>query len=73
MYPDPQCRVPGKNGEEGSRKEEVVEREEFEKMKSEYYELRGWDIESGLQTIAKLEELQLGDIASDLQRRGLVK
>jgi aldehyde:ferredoxin oxidoreductase len=72
-YPDPECRVPGKNGEEGSRRGAVVEREEFEKMKDEYYELRGWDVESGLQTVAKLEELQLGDIASDLQRRGLAK
>jgi len=35
--------------------------------------LRGWDVESGLQTAAKLEELQLGDVASDLLRRGLVK
>jgi aldehyde:ferredoxin oxidoreductase len=42
-------------------------------MKSEYYELRGWDVESGLPTKAKLKELGLGDVATDLGRRGLLK
>ena len=72
-HPDPECLVPGRNGEVVSIKGTVLKREDFEKMKSEYYTLRGWDVESGLQTVSRLEELQLGDIASDLQRRGLVK
>jgi len=67
------CLVPGKDGETISREGAVVDRDEFEKMKSEYYELRGWDVESGLQTRAKLEELELADVADDLEKRGLLK
>jgi len=67
------CLAPGKDGEVISRKGAVVDREEFEKMKSEYYELRGWDVDSGLQTRAKLKELQLEDVARNLEKRGLLK
>ncbi len=70
---NPECLVPGKDGEIISRKGMVVDREQFERMKDEYYALRGWDVASGLQTRAKLEELGLGDIAEDLERRGLIK
>ena len=55
-----------------SRKGEVVDRKKFEEMKEEYYKLRGWDVATGLQTRAKLQELELGDIASDLEQRGLL-
>jgi len=68
---NPECLAPGKDGEVISRKGEVVDREKFEAMKDEYYELRGWDVASGLQTTAKLEEIGLGDIVSDLERRQL--
>jgi aldehyde:ferredoxin oxidoreductase len=73
IFFNPECLVPGRDGEEISKIGAVVERAEFEKMKSEYYELRGWDVESGLPTKAKLEELELGDVATDLKRRGLLK
>ncbi len=56
-----------------SRKGAVVERNRFEKMKSEYYKLRGWDVNSGLQNKTKLKELQLEDIANDLEERELLK
>ncbi len=65
--------VPGKDGEIISRIGAVVDREEFEKMKSDYYGLRGWDAETGLPTKAKLEELHLNDVAADLAGRGLLK
>jgi len=67
-----QCLVPGRGGEIISRKGEVVDREKFEKLKDEYYQLRGWDVASGLQTKAKLKELGLQDIAADLADKGLV-
>jgi aldehyde:ferredoxin oxidoreductase len=67
------CKVLGKESEITSRKGEVVERTEFEKIKSEYYELRGWEVESGLQTRVKLEQLQLKDVADDLDKRALLK
>jgi aldehyde:ferredoxin oxidoreductase len=56
-----------------SRKGAVVERDEFEKMKDEYYEVRKWDVKSGLQTRAILTELQLEDVAGDLDKMGLLK
>jgi aldehyde:ferredoxin oxidoreductase len=73
IFFNPECIVPGKNGEPISRLGMVVDRDEFEKMKDEYYGYRGWDIESGYQTKEKLHELELDDIAADLEKRGLVK
>ena len=35
---------------------------DFEKMKDEYYRIRGWDVATGLQTRQKLEELDLKEI-----------
>lgn len=69
----PECLVPGKNGEPYSRKGAVVDIEQFEKLKSEYYELRGWDATTGLLTMNKLKELELSDITSDLEQRGLIR
>jgi aldehyde:ferredoxin oxidoreductase len=70
---DRDCKVPGRDGEVRSRKGTVIERKEFEKMKDEYYRLRGWDETSGLQTKAGLEALDLGDIAAGLKKKGLLK
>ena len=67
-----ECLMPGKEGEIISRKGAVVDRQEFEKMKDEYYQLRGWDVATGLQTKAKLKELGLQDIAQDLAPRGQI-
>ena len=66
-----------KDGEAISRKGAVVDREEFEKMKDEYYQLRRWDVATGLQTRANLEELELEelgltDVAQDLEQRGII-
>lgn len=66
VFFDPQCLVPGPKGHPISRQGEVVDRDKFEKMKSEYYGLRGWDLKSGIPTKDKLSELSLGDIADDL-------
>jgi aldehyde:ferredoxin oxidoreductase len=64
-------RVPGKGAEMISRAGAMVDRVEFEKMKDEYYALRGWDIASGLQKAEGLRRLGLGDIVEDLAARGL--
>ena len=71
-YFNPGCLVPGEDGEPLSRMGQVVDREEFEKMKDEYYQLRSWDVASGLQSKAKLEELGMSEVAEDLASRGLV-
>ncbi|MFC1863718.1 aldehyde ferredoxin oxidoreductase C-terminal domain-containing protein, partial [Thermodesulfobacteriota bacterium] len=73
VYFTPGCLVPDKDGEAISRMGTVVEREEFEKLKSEYYVLRGWDEESGFQKKERLEDLDLGDIATELEEEGLLK
>jgi aldehyde:ferredoxin oxidoreductase len=44
---------------DGPGKGMVLERSILEKMKDAYYELRGWDIASGVPTPAKLHELDL--------------
>ena len=69
---NPDCLVPGKNGEITCRKGEVVDRDKFEKMKDEYYKLRNWDVATGLQTKKSLEDLDLEDVAKDLEKRGLL-
>ena len=66
------CLVPGKDGEAIYKTGAVVDRDEFELLKGEYYQLRGWDVISGLPTKKKLEELGLTEIAVDLEQRGLV-
>ena len=68
---DPDCLAPGKNGEPISRVGAVVEKQEFERMKDEYYELRGWDVATGRQTKKKLEEMGLDDIVEGLDRNPL--
>ena len=47
--------------------------DEFEQMKSGYYELRGWDVDSGLPTGKKLSRLQPDDMAEDLEGRELLQ
>jgi hypothetical protein len=42
--------APGKDGKALSRKGMVVDRKQFEKMKNEFYRLRGWAVSTGLQT-----------------------
>ena len=69
---NPECLVPGKGGLIISKKGEVLDRGRFEKMKDEYYQLRGWDVSSGLQTKAKLKELGLQDIMQELEKQELI-
>ena len=48
----------------------LVTPEKLNKLLDEYYELRGWDIETGLIKRQKLIELGLDDIADELQTLG---
>jgi aldehyde:ferredoxin oxidoreductase len=38
----------------------------------EYYTLRGWDVETGRPTAAKLKELGLADVAEELAGLGSI-
>jgi aldehyde:ferredoxin oxidoreductase len=66
---NPDCLVPGPSDEPVSKKGVVFDRKKFESMKTEYFQLRGWDPETGLQTRDKLYQLGLDDIAGDLEAR----
>jgi aldehyde:ferredoxin oxidoreductase len=73
VFFNPDCIVPGKGGEIVSRKGAKIGRQDFENLKSEYYELRGWDVQSGLLKEEGLKKLDLGDISKDLGARGLLR
>ncbi|MDD2665924.1 MAG: aldehyde ferredoxin oxidoreductase N-terminal domain-containing protein [Methanocellales archaeon] len=45
-----------------------VDREKWEQLKDEYYRLRGWDIQTGIPTKAKMEELGLGGVYEQIAR-----
>jgi hypothetical protein len=65
--------MPGKDGETTSRSMLPLDREGFEKMKDEYYELRGWDVATGFQKKEKLVELELEETIVPLEARGVLK
>jgi len=67
-----ECLVPGEGGRVVSLKGAVVNRDDFELMKDEYYELRRWDVATGLQTRSTLEALGLAEVADDLEHRSLI-
>ena len=48
----------------------ALSKEKYDKMLDEYYELRGWDPATGLQTRKCLEKLDLKVVADDLERAG---
>ncbi len=57
------CIVPGPDGEIVSHKGRTVDKGSFERLKDDYYSLRGWDPTTGLQTGRKLRSLELDDVA----------
>ncbi|UCD58985.1 MAG: hypothetical protein JSV16_07735, partial [Candidatus Hydrogenedentota bacterium] len=46
----------------------LICRDWFEALKDRFYELRGWDVKTGWPTRGKLEELDLKDVADELER-----
>ena len=73
LFCDPECIVPGKDGAIVSKEGAVVDKQDFEILKDEYYDLRGWDIESGLPKADTLQQFDMKDIADDLNERGLIR
>jgi len=49
----------------------VLDREKFEDVKHRFYELEGWDPQTGVPTRATLESMDLGFVADKLQEAGL--
>mgnify|MGYP001501851179 CR=1 FL=1 len=66
VFFDPDCIMPGKDGEIISRMGMTLDKNEYDKMQTDYYRLRGWDTATGFPTAARLGELGLNDIIKDL-------
>jgi aldehyde:ferredoxin oxidoreductase len=49
-----------------------ISREDFEKAKTRYYKLRGWDVKTGWPTRKKFNEIGLRDVAIDLEKMGFL-
>ena len=70
---NPEVIVPGLGEEVISRKGQTLDRQVFEEMRREFYDLRGWDAASGLQKAETLEQLGLSDLIQDLGEIGFVE
>ncbi len=70
---NPQLIVPGPTEEPVSNKGNVLDRDAFENMRREYYELRGWETETGLQKAVLLDRLGLPEVAQELKKLNLIK
>jgi len=57
---------------EGPRKGARIQEQDFISARGTYYEIMGWDMDSGNPRRAKLEELDLAWVADDLVARGLL-
>ncbi|MEE8373997.1 MAG: aldehyde ferredoxin oxidoreductase N-terminal domain-containing protein [Dehalococcoidia bacterium] len=51
---------------------EPLDRERWDALKDRYYELRGWNVDTGRPTRAKLVELGMKDVADELQSAGKI-
>lgn len=54
----------------GPFKGEMLDLEKFDAMLDEYYEVRGWDKETGVPTREKLEKVGLKNVADELEKMG---
>lgn len=70
---NPDLEFPGPGDEIVSRKGKVLERADFEQMKDEYYTFRNWDVKTGLQKKASLNDLNLSFVTEELEKRGFLK
>jgi aldehyde:ferredoxin oxidoreductase len=41
-------------------------------MRNEYYQLRGFNLETGVPGKKKLQQLELDDVAAELERLGII-
>jgi aldehyde:ferredoxin oxidoreductase len=55
---------------DGPHKGQKLDKSKFEKLKDQYYSLSGWNIQTGIPTKKKLEELGLKKVALKLEKLG---
>jgi aldehyde:ferredoxin oxidoreductase len=51
---------------DGPAKGMVIEKDTLEMLKDSYYEIRGWDKETGIPAPERLKDLELDDLIKDL-------
>jgi aldehyde:ferredoxin oxidoreductase len=73
VFMNPDVIVPGPEQEVISRKGQTMDRDVFEAMRKEFYDLRGWDSETGLQKAKTLERLGLSDLIQDLKQIDMIE
>jgi len=72
VFMNPDVIVPGPGKEVISRKGQTLDRDVFATMRKEFYDLRGWDTDTGLQKAETLERLGLSDLTQDLKQLDLI-
>jgi aldehyde:ferredoxin oxidoreductase len=70
---NPDLYLPGTGDSVISVKGKALNRDGFEQMKNEYYELRGWDVKTGFFKEKKLHELDLAELVEQLEGKVLGK
>ena len=73
IYLNPDIIVPGRGEEVISRKGQTLDRKTYDRMLKEFYKIRGWNPESGLQRTDILGSQRLSDIAQDLNKIDLLE
>jgi hypothetical protein len=68
---DPELLAPGPRGEIVSQLGRRAEMSAYLRVRDEFYQRRGWDVPSGLQSAEGLRALELPEVAEDLLARGL--
>ncbi len=72
VFMNPDVIVPGPGTDVVSRKGKTLDRNVFEAMRNEFYTLRGWDAESGMQRVETLQRLSLSDLVQDLKKVDMI-
>jgi len=70
---NPDLEFPGAGAEIITRKGKTMDRNDFERMKDEYYSLRGWDVSTGLQKKEHMKKLGLTFVCDEMDKLGLLK
>jgi aldehyde:ferredoxin oxidoreductase len=68
---NPDLLLPGSGDEIISRKGKALRKEDFERMRDEYYQLRDWDIATGLLKKETLKKLDLSEVVDPLKGKVL--
>jgi len=70
---NPDLELPGAEDEIITRKGKTMNHSDFERMKDEYYSLRGWDVATGLQKKGQLKKLGLTFVCNEMDELDLLK